>query len=231
MNNMHAPGSSVDITKQSFWAQRLQTADTSATTAVLFDKASPIEKVSSIDNTMPPPAPFARTTPSTGINPSELRVAAIMHYLSPDTLILAAWAILCRSYAGEDGPVSFGACLDREGAAWLFAMPVSGDDRLLGAMRAAEQDKKLVLDHALAFDSLAAFSQSTGYVDLATAVYICSGAPKTPDMHLPVRTCPKLQITTLSGFSDRKNSPLPPSSSTSARAPPSRRTCTTAAMP
>lgn len=185
MGNMHSPGSSVDITKQSFWAQRLQTAENSPTTAVLFDKVSAGAAPIASNDAMAPQA-YARTSPSTGINPSELKVAAIMHYLSPDTLVLAAWAVLCRSYAGEDGSVSFGACLDREKAAWLFAMPVSGEDKLLSAMRAAEQEKKLVLDHALTFESMAAFAESTGYSDLATAVHIYSGKPKSPGMHLPV---------------------------------------------
>jgi hypothetical protein len=176
---------SVDITKKSFWAQRLQSAENTPATSVLFDKTLPSSTSPLPVNDMPSRG-YADTTPAMGVNPSELKVAAVMHYLSADSLVLAAWAILCRSYAGEDGPVNFGACIDGERAAWLFAMAVSGEDRLLGAVRAAEEEKKLVVDHSLMFESLQAFAEDTGHGSLSTAVYIHSGKPKNPEMHHPV---------------------------------------------
>jgi hypothetical protein len=175
---------SVDITKKSFWAQRLQSEENNPATTFFFDKTPSSTSALSV-NDMPSHG-YAKTTPAMGVNPSELKVAAVMHYLSADSLVMAAWAILCRSYAGEDGPVNFGACIDGERAAWLFAMAVSGEDRLLGAVRAAEEERKLVVDHSLMFESLQAFAEGTGHGSLSTAVYIHSGKPKNPEMHHPV---------------------------------------------
>lgn len=173
---------STDITRKSFWTQRLQAAESGPTTPVFFDQGSASQ--TQVSGNMADA--YDRTALAMTVNSADLQVAACMHHLSADTIILAAWAVLLRSYAGEDGPVNFGACLDREQAAWLFAMAVTGDELLLSAMRAAEQEKKLVIDHSLTFESLSAFAEGTGYGDIATAVYIHSGKQTSPEMHLPV---------------------------------------------
>ncbi|KAK4224170.1 non-ribosomal peptide synthetase [Podospora fimiseda] len=64
-------------------------------------------------------------------------------------------------------------------------MAMSSDDKLLSMMRAAEQDMKLTLDHSLTFHSLGAFSEGTGFPEIATAIYIHSWKSRFPDMHLP----------------------------------------------
>lgn len=180
---------STDITRKSFWTQRLQAAESGPATPVFFDQvplAAPTPQTQVFITNMADS--YSKTALAMTVNSADLQVAACMHHLSADTIILAAWAVLLRAYAGEDGPVNFGACLDREQAAWLFAMTVTGDDLLLSAMRAAEQEKKLVLDHSLTFESLRAFAEGTGYGDITTAVYIHSGKPTSPEMYLPVST-------------------------------------------
>lgn len=174
---MHKSSLSTDITRKSFWAQRIQAVESGPATPIFSDQAAGSQAADA----------YGQTAAVMAVNSGDLQVAAVMHRVSPDTIILAAWAVLLRAYAGEDGPVNFGACLDREQAAWLFAMTVSGDERLLSAMRAAEEEKKLMLSHSLTFESLAAFAEGTGYGDIATAVYIHSGKPTSPDMHFPVR--------------------------------------------
>jgi hypothetical protein len=181
---MHSSRLSNDITRKSFWAQRLQTVEAAPDAPLFFDKLE-----STPSNHKPStvgPDGYARTKAVMAVDAGNLQEAASMHNLSEDTLILAAWAVLLRSYAGEDGPVSFGVCLDREQAAWLSTMSLSGDDSLLSAMRAAEQDMKLTMSHTLTFHSLGAFAEGTGVGTIATAVYIHSFKSRFPDMHLPV---------------------------------------------
>lgn len=191
---MHARTTSTEITKKSFWSQRLQAVESNVSTPMFFDKA------------IAPPAPgadsirsgkgdvYGRTAVPVTVNPRDLQVAAVMHHVSPESIVMVAWALLLRSYAGEDGPVNFGACLDREQAAWLFTMPVSSDEQLLSAMRSAEQEKRLMLDYGLTFRSLGSFVQETGYHDIATAVYVHSGNIISPHMYFPVRHTPLTDI-------------------------------------
>lgn len=207
---MHSSHVSTDITRKSFWTQRLQAAESAPTTPGFFDQATIPRAQTSVEMV----DAYQRTALAAAVNSANLKVAACMHHLSEDAIILAAWAILLRSYAGEDGPVSFGACLDREQAAWMFAMTVTGDERLLSAMRSAEEEKKLVLDHSLTFESLGDFAESTGYGDIATAVYIHSGDPTAADMHLPVSK--SVTLTLISFFALTSScSRWQPSSSTS----------------
>ncbi|PKS08582.1 hypothetical protein jhhlp_004968 [Lomentospora prolificans] len=184
---MQTRTSSTEITKKTFWTQRLQAVENNTLTPMFFDKA------------IAPPAPgadsirsgkgdaYGRTAVPVTVNPRDLQVAAVMHHVSPESIVMVAWALLLRSYAGEDGPINFGACLDREQAAWLFTMPVSADEQLLSAMRSAEQEKRLMLDYGLTFRSLGSFVQETGYHDIATAVYIHSGNTISPHMYFPAK--------------------------------------------
>ncbi|KAK3987251.1 non-ribosomal peptide synthetase [Cladorrhinum sp. PSN332] len=168
----HSPRMSNDITRKSFWTQRLQAVEASSSGQSFFDQPGGAES-------------YARTKAVNAVDANNLKQAASMHGLSEDTIIVAAWAVLLRSYAGEDGSVSFGVCLDREQTAWLSTMAMSSDDKLLSMMRVAEQDMKLTLDHTLTFHSLGAFSEGTGFSEIATAVYIHSWKSRFPDMHLP----------------------------------------------
>jgi hypothetical protein len=181
---MHASRLSNDITRKSFWAQRLQAVESAPDGPLFFDK------LDGTPSTLKPaavgPEGYSRTKAVMAVDAGILREAASMHNLSEDTLVLAAWAVLLRAYTGEDGPVSFGVCLDREQAAWLSTMAMSGDDGLLSIMRAAEQDMKLTMSHTLPFHSLSAFSEGTGFGAIATAVYVHSRKPRFPEMHLPV---------------------------------------------
>ncbi|KAK4168265.1 non-ribosomal peptide synthetase [Cladorrhinum sp. PSN259] len=161
-----------DITRKSFWAQRLQSVEASSSGQPFFDQPGG-------------PEVYVRTKAVNAVDANNLKQAASMHGLSEDTLVIAAWALLLRSYAGEDGVVSFGVCLDRDQAAWLSTMAMASDDKLLSMMRAAEQDMKLTLDHTLTFHSLGAFSEGTGFSGIATAIYIHSWKSRFPDMHLP----------------------------------------------
>ena len=173
-----------DITRKSFWTQRLQEAEASSAVPAFINRLDGVvepQKAAGGDL-----AAYGRTKAVMAVDAGELAGAASMHHLSTNTLILAAWAVLLRSYAGEDGPVSFGVCLDREQAAWLTTIPLSGADQLLGTMQAAERDMKLTLDHSLAFHSLGAFAEGTGCGFIETAVYIHSWKPMFPEMHLPV---------------------------------------------
>ncbi|CAI4212353.1 unnamed protein product [Parascedosporium putredinis] len=115
---------------------------------------------------------YGRTAVPVTVNPRDLQVAAVMHHVSPESIVMVAWALLLRSYAGEDGPVNFGACLDREQAAWLFTMPVSSDEQLLSAMRSAEQEKRLMLDYGLTFRSLGSFAKATLVVCIAEGALV-----------------------------------------------------------
>lgn len=182
---MHKARLSNDITRKSFWAQRLQAVEAAPESAGFFDKLDTVPS-----NNMSRAAVtegYARTKAVMAVDAGNLQEAASMHKLSEDTVVLAAWAVLLRAYAGEDGPVSFGVCLDREQAAWLATMAMSGDDRLLSVMRAAEEDMKLTMGHALTFRSLGAFVEGTGFAGtIATAVYIHSWKSRFPEMHLPV---------------------------------------------
>jgi hypothetical protein len=63
---------------------------------------------------------------------------------------------------------------------------MSGDDGLIGVMRAAEQDMKLTMGHTLPFHSLGAFAEGTGFGTIATAIHLHSRKPRFPDMHFPV---------------------------------------------
>ena len=186
------------IPKTSFWAQRLQAVESTSDIPGFFDKtpapssatsASPISTMAPVSMQNETEG-LGQTATVVAANPVDLQVAALMHHLSADTIVCAAWAVLLRSYAGEDGVFNFGVCLDRDRAAWLSTMTVSGDEPLLSALRAAEQDKKLTLGHALAFESLGAFTKSTGYESIATAVYVHAGKPKFSDMHSPVSILP-----------------------------------------
>lgn len=181
---MHSSRLSNDITRKSFWAQRLQAVEAAPDAPLFFDKldGTPSNHKPSAVGT----EGYARTKAVMAVDAGNLEEAASMHNLSQDTLVLAAWAVLLRAYAGEDGPVSFGVCLDREQAAWLSTMAMSSDDRLLSAMLAAEQDMKLTMGHTLAFHSLGAFAEGTGFGAIATAVYIHSFKSRFPEMHLPV---------------------------------------------
>lgn len=182
---MHSSRMSNDITRKSFWTQRLQAVEAAPAAPAFFDKHDTAP--SGAPRTTTGPEGYARTKAVMAVDAGNLQEAASMHNLSSDTLVLAAWAVLLRSYAGEDGPVSFGVCLDREQAAWLSTMAMSGDDRLLSAMQAAEQDMKLTMGHTLSFHSLGAFAQGTGFDAIPTAVYIHSWKSRFPEMHLPVR--------------------------------------------
>lgn len=182
---MHASRLSNDITRKSFWAQRLQAVEAAPDAPLFFDK---------LDGTPSTHRPatvgqegYTRTKAVMAVDTGNLQEAASMHNLSEDTLVLAAWAVLLRAYAGEDGPVSFGVCLDREQAAWLSTIAMSGDDGLIGVMRAAEQDMKLTMGHTLPFHSLGAFAEGTGFGTIATAIHLHSRKPRFPDMHFPVR--------------------------------------------
>ncbi|KAL2165883.1 hypothetical protein VTG60DRAFT_3685 [Thermothelomyces hinnuleus] len=181
---MHSSRLSNDITRKSFWAQRLQTVEAAPDAPLFFDK------LDGTPSTIKPATVgldgYARTKAVMAVDASNLQEAASMHNLSEDTLVLTAWAILLRAYAGEDGPVSFGVCLDREQAAWLSTMAMTGDDGLLSVMRAAEQDMKLTMSHTLPFHSLGAFAETTGFGTIASAVYIHSWKSRFPEMHLPV---------------------------------------------
>ncbi|KAL2148968.1 hypothetical protein VTH82DRAFT_1654, partial [Thermothelomyces myriococcoides] len=180
---MHSSRLSNDITRKSFWAQRLQTVEAAPDAPLFFDK------LDGTPSTLKPAAVglegYARTKAVMAVDASNLQEAASMHNLSEDTIVLTAWAILLRAYAGEDGAVSFGVCLDREQAAWLSTMAMVGDDSLLSVMRAAEQDMKLTLSHTLPFHSLGAFAETTGFGTIASAVYIHSWRSRFPEMHLP----------------------------------------------
>ncbi|KAK4246306.1 non-ribosomal peptide synthetase [Corynascus novoguineensis] len=180
---MHSSRLSNDITRKSFWAQRLQTIEAAPDAPLFFDR------IDGTPSTLKPAAVgldgYSRTKAVMAVDASNLQEAASMHNLSEDTLVLTAWAILLRAYAGEDGPVSFGVCLDREQAAWLSTMAMSGDDGLLSVMRAAEQDMKLTMGHTLPFHSLGAFAEGTGFGTIASAVYIHSWKSRFPEMHLP----------------------------------------------
>jgi hypothetical protein len=171
----HSPKMSNDITRKSFWAQRLQSLEASSSGQLFFDQPGG-------------PEVYVRTKAVNAVDANNLKQAASMHGLSEETLFIAAWALLLRSYAGEDGAVSFGVCLDRDQAAWLSTMAMASDDKLLSMMRAAEQDIKLTLDHTLTFHSLGAFSEGTGFSGIATAIHIHSWKSRFPDMHLPVST-------------------------------------------
>ncbi|KAL2134934.1 hypothetical protein VTI74DRAFT_10341 [Chaetomium olivicolor] len=179
---MHAPRLSNDITRKSFWAQRLQTLEASPDCPLFFDK---FDGISSKKPSVAASDGYARTKAVMAVDAGILQEAASMHSLSEDTVVLTAWAVLLRAYAGEDGPVSFGVCLDREQAAWLSTMTMSGDDALLSVMRAAEQDMKLTMGHTLTFHSLGSFAEGTGFGAITTAVYIHSWKSKFPEMHLP----------------------------------------------
>ncbi len=182
---MHSPRLSNDITRRSFWTQRLQAVEAAPDAPLFFDRldGTPSNHMPSVVG----PEGYARTKAVMAVDAGNLEEAASLHNLSQDTLVLAAWAVLLRAYAGEDGPVSFGVCLDREQAAWLSTMAMSSGDSLLNAMRAAEQDMKLTMGHTLAFRSLGAFAEGTGFGAIATAVYIHSFKSRFPEMHLPVR--------------------------------------------
>lgn len=181
---MHSASLSNDITRKSFWAQRLQAVETAPDVPLFFDKmdSTPSNHKPSVVG----PEGYARTKAVMAVDAGNLQEAASLHNLAEDTLVLAAWAVLLRSYAGEDGPVSFGVCLDREQAAWLSTMAMSSDDGLLSMMRAAEQDMKLTMGHTLTFRSLGAFVEGTGFGTIPTAVYIHSWKSRFPEMHLPV---------------------------------------------
>jgi hypothetical protein len=181
---MHTPRLSNDITRKTFWEQTLQTVEAAPDAPPFFDTLD--STPSNHKCSAATPNGYAFTEAVMAVDARKLQEAASMHGLSQDTLVLAAWAVLLRSYAGEDGQVSFGVCLDREQAAWLSTMVMSGNDGLLSSMRVAEQDMKLTMGHALAFRSLRAFAEGTGFGAIATAVYIHSGKPRFPDMHLPV---------------------------------------------
>ncbi|SPO07060.1 uncharacterized protein DNG_09754 [Cephalotrichum gorgonifer] len=172
---MQSANMSAGITRKSFWTQRLQADENKPTSPAFFDKAP--------DETCPGPDSYGKTGRVMAVSAGDLHVAAFMHHLSAETVVFAAWALLMRSYQGVDGAVGFGACLDREGAAWLFAMGVVGEEKLLSAMRAAEQEKKLMVECELAFKSLAEFGEGTGCGRVETAVYIHSGKTASPDMH------------------------------------------------
>ncbi|KAK3291647.1 non-ribosomal peptide synthetase [Chaetomium fimeti] len=180
---MHASRLSNDITRKSFWAQRLQAVEAAPDAPLFFDK------IDGTPSTHRPAAVgqegYARTKAVMAVDTGNLQEAASMHNLSEDIVVLAAWAVLLRSYAGEDGPVSFGVCLDREQAAWLSTMAMTGDDGLVAVMRAAEQDMKLTMGHTLPFHSLGAFAEGTGFGTVATAVHLHSRKPRFPEMHFP----------------------------------------------
>ncbi|KAK4126781.1 non-ribosomal peptide synthetase [Parathielavia appendiculata] len=180
---MHSSRLSNDITRKAFWVQRLQVVEAAPDGPLFFDK---LETTPSNHTPLAVgPEGYARTKAVMAVDTSNLQEAASMHHLSEDTLILAAWTILLRSYSGEDAPVSFGVCLDRERAAWLSTMSLAGNDSLLSAMRAAEQDMKLTMSHTLTFHSLGAFAEAANYRTIGTAVYVHSFRSKFPKMHLP----------------------------------------------
>jgi hypothetical protein len=182
---MHTPRLSNDITRKTFWEQTLQTVEAAPDAPLFFDKLD--STPSNHKRSTLAPDGYARSEAVMAVDTCNLQEAATMHGLSEDTVVLAAWAVLLQSYAGEDGQLSFGVCLDREQAAWLSTMVVSGNDGLLSSMRVAEQDMKLTMGHALAFRSLGAFAEGTGFGAIATAVYIHSGKSRFPEMHSPVR--------------------------------------------
>ena len=182
---MHTPRLSNDITRKTFWEQTLQTVEAVPDAPPFFDKLD--STPSNYKHSDVALDGYARTKAIMAVDARKLQEAASVHGLFEDTVILAAWAVLLRSYAGEDGQVSFGVCLDREQAAWLSTMVMSGNDGLLSSMRVAEQDMKLTMGHALAFRSLGAFVEGTGFGAIATAVYIHSGKSRFPEMYFPVR--------------------------------------------
>lgn len=171
---------SAGITRKSFWMQRLLADETRhRDPPPFFDKSA--------DKTLPPgPDAYGKTGKVMAVSAGDLHVAAFMHHVSAETVVLTAWALLMRSYTGRDGQVEFGVCMDKEEAAWLSGMDIQGDGKLLSGMRAAEEEKKVVLESELAFKSLAEFSEDTEYGDIPTAVYIHSGKATSPDMHSQV---------------------------------------------
>lgn len=168
------------ITRESFWTQRLLADETGHGAPLPFLDMAP-------DQTHPRSAnSYGKTGRVMAVNAGDLEVAAFMHHASAETVVLTAWALLLRSYAGRDGQIEFGVCMDREEAAWLFGMGIQGDGKLLSGMRAVEEEKNVVLERKLAFKSLVEFSEATGYGDIQTAVYIYSGKAASPDMHAQV---------------------------------------------
>lgn len=171
---------SAGITRKSFWAQRLLASEAGHRAPPLFLDMPP-DQASSLG-----PEAYGKTGKVMAVSAGDLHVAAFMHHVSAETIVLTAWALLMRSYAGRDGQVEFGVCVDKEEAAWLFGADVKSDGKLLSGMRAAEEEKRVVLGSELAFKSLAEFSEGTGYGDIPAAVYIYSGKTASPAMHTEV---------------------------------------------
>ncbi|KAK4139085.1 uncharacterized protein C8A04DRAFT_33455, partial [Dichotomopilus funicola] len=181
------------MNRQTFWAQRQPALQALSTSPPLFFDL-PTPQSQSVGASQ-----YARTKAVMAVDAGNLTDAATQHSLSQETVILTAWAILLRAYAGgadDDGVLGFGACLDREGAAWVVSqVEVTGERAVVGGVMREVEEREVgeVVRGGNGWEDLKGFAAGTGVEGMGggglggvkTAVFVHGGRARSGEMYLP----------------------------------------------